>query len=68
MINNLQVYVINLKQDTKRLKNISYELNKQNINNFEVIEAVDAKKINKKDLDFSISKNKNARRIPSLYC
>ena len=58
MINNLQVYVINLKQDTKRLKNISYELNKQNINNFEVIEAVDAKKINKKDLDFSISKNK----------
>ena len=58
MINNLQVYVINLKQDTERLKNISYELNKQNINNFEVIEAVDAKKINKKDLDFSISKNK----------
>ena len=58
MINNFQVYVINLKQDTERLKNISYELNKQNINNFEVVEAVDAKEINKKDLDLSISKNK----------
>ena len=57
MINNLQVYVINLKKDTERLENISYELNKQNINNFEIIEGVDAKKINKKDLEFSISKN-----------
>ena len=56
MINNLQVYVINLKQDIERLKNISYELKKQNISNFEVIEAVDANEINKKDLDFSISK------------
>ena len=58
MINNLQVYVINLKQDTERLKNISYELNKQNINDFEIIEAIDAKRINKKELHFSISKNK----------
>ena len=58
MINNLKVYVINLKQDTERLKNISYELNKQNINDFEIIEAIDAKRINKKELNFSISKNK----------
>ena len=58
MINNLQVYVINLKQDTERLKNILYELNRQNIKNFEIIEAVDAEAINKKDLNLSISKNK----------
>ena len=57
MNNNLQIYVINLKRDSERLKNITSELKKQNIINFELIEAIDSKKISDNDINLSVSKN-----------
>ena len=57
MLDNFKIYVINLKRETKRRKNIIEELKKQNIQNFEIIDAIDGEKINKSDLDLLISKN-----------
>ena len=56
---NFKIYVINLKRETERRENIVKELKKQNINKFEIIDAIDGKKIKKSRLDSLISKNKN---------
>ena len=57
MINNFKVYVINLKKETKRRENIINELRKQNLIDFEIIEAINGEKIEKSNLDQLISKN-----------
>ena len=57
MINNFKVYVINLKKETKRRENIINELKKQNLIDFEIIEAINGEKIEKSNLDQLISKN-----------
>ena len=57
MQDNFKIYVINLKRETERRENIVQELKKQNIQNFEIIDAIDGEKINKSDLDLLISKN-----------
>ena len=41
---NFKIYVINLKRETERRENIIKELKKQNINEFEIIDAIDGKK------------------------
>ena len=58
MLDNLKIYVINLKRETQRKENIITELKKQNINQFEIIEAIDGKTIKKNDLENLISKDK----------
>ena len=57
MINNFKVYVISLKKETRRRENIIKELKKQNLLDFEIIDAVDGEKIEKRELDQLISKN-----------
>lgn len=57
MVNNFKVYVINLKRETRRRENIINELKKQNIVDFEIIDAIDGKEIKKNELDLLISKN-----------
>ena len=57
MIKNFKIFILNLKNDEKRRENIVKELKKQNISNYEIIEAVDGNKINSKEIDLLISKN-----------
>ena len=57
MLNNFKIYVINLKRETKRKENIINELRKQNIVDFEVIDAIDGEVIKKSELDLLISKS-----------
>ena len=57
MLNNFKIYVINLKRETKRKENIINELRKQNIVDFEVIDAIDGEEIKKSELDLLISKS-----------
>ncbi len=57
MLNNFKIYVINLKRETKRRENIIRELKKQNLLEFEIIDAIDGEEIKKSDLDLLISKN-----------
>ena len=47
MIEEFKVYIVNLKKDKNRRENIIKELVKQNINNYEIIDAVDGNKLNK---------------------
>ena len=57
MLNNFKIYVINLKRETKRKENIINELRKQNIVDFEIIDAIDGEEIKKSELDLLISKS-----------
>ena len=57
MLEEFQVYIINLKQSTERRKSILIQLEKQNINNFKFIDAVDGKKISKNDLASFVFEN-----------
>ena len=57
MLNNFKIYIINLKRETKRRENIIKELKKQNLLDFEIIDAIDGDKIKKSELDHLISKN-----------
>ncbi len=50
MLEEFKVYIVNLKNSTERRKNILSELKKQNIKNFQIIDAVDGKKLQDKDL------------------
>ena len=52
------VYVLNLKKDKKRLKNIVSILKKQKIHDYEIIQGIDGKKLTRKELNLAISKNK----------
>ena len=52
------IYVINLKKDKKRKKHIINELKKQNINNYELIEAINGNKFSTKELNLHKFTNK----------
>lgn len=50
MLKEFKVYIVNLKHNTERKEHILTELKKQNIKNFQIIDAVDGKKLKDKDL------------------
>ena len=57
MLDKFKIYVINLKREAERRENIVKELQKQNIQNFEIVDAVDGMEIKRNDLDLLISKD-----------
>ena len=59
MIEEFKVYIVNLKTDKNRKKNIIKELVKQNIKNYEIIDAIDGNKLNKNKLNLVTFKDKN---------
>ena len=59
MIEEFKIYVVNLKKDIARRKNIINEIEKQNIKNYEIIDAVAGDELNKNELDSFTFKNKN---------
>lgn len=60
MINKFKFYIINLKQSNERKKNIINELNKQNITNFQIIDAIDGNKLSEEELEtFTFGNKKN---------
>ena len=59
MIEEFKVYIVNLKTDKNRRKNIIKELVKQNIKNYEIIDAIDGNKLNKNKLNLVTFKDKN---------
>lgn len=59
MIEEFKVYIVNLKKDKNRRENIIKELVKQNINNYEIIDAVDGNKLNKNELNLVTFRDKN---------
>tara|TARA_Y100000768_G_C23886703_1_gene637982 strand:- start:317 stop:1057 length:741 start_codon:yes stop_codon:yes gene_type:complete len=58
MLDDFKVYIINLKQSKERRESILREVSKQNIKNFQLIEAVDGNELNNKELDLYTFKNK----------
>ena len=56
---NFKVYIINLKKDKNRKKNILNELKKQNLKNYKFISAVNGNELKKKEINSLISKEKN---------
>lgn len=56
---NFKIYIVNLKKDKKRKKNILNELKKQNLKNYKFISAVNGNKLKKKEINSLISKEKN---------
>jgi len=58
MLEEFKVYIINLKQSKERRESILREVSKQNIKNFQLIEAVDGNELNNKELDLYTFKNK----------
>ncbi len=59
MINKYKFYIINLKQSSERRRNIINEVDTQNINNYEIVNAVDGNKLSDKELEKLTFKNKN---------
>tara|TARA_B100000963_G_scaffold359578_1_gene387285 strand:+ start:802 stop:1548 length:747 start_codon:yes stop_codon:yes gene_type:complete len=59
MIEEFKIYIVNLKNDEKRRQNIIKEINKQNIKNFEIIDAVDGNKLSESELKKLTFRNKN---------
>jgi len=59
MINKYKFYIINLKQSSERKRNIINEVDTQNINNYEIVNAVDGNKLSDKELEKLTFKNKN---------
>ena len=57
MLEKFKVYIINLKSSKERKKNILKELDKQNLKNFELIDAVDGNKLNKEQINLHTFKN-----------
>ena len=51
MIEEFKIYVVNLKRDNARRKNIINEIEKQNIKNYEIIDAVNGNELSNKELD-----------------
>ena len=56
---NFKVFIINLKKDKNRKKNILNELKKQNLKNYKFISAVNGNELKKKEINSLISKEKN---------
>tara|TARA_B100000902_G_scaffold379478_1_gene413840 strand:+ start:1176 stop:1922 length:747 start_codon:yes stop_codon:yes gene_type:complete len=71
MVEEFKIYVVNLKRDEERRKNIINEIEKQNIKNYEIIDAVDGNELNEYELDTLTFKNKkkfnqwNSKMSPS---
>ena len=60
MINKFKFYIVNLKQSNERRRNIINEVNKQNIINYEIIDAIDGNKLSKEELEsFTFGNKKN---------
>ena len=58
MLNKFKIYIINLKQSSERRKNIIDQIEKQNIENYELIEAIDGNKLSEEELNHFTFKNK----------
>ena len=58
MIEEFKIYIVNLKKDKNRRKNIIREVEKQNLTNYEIIDAIDGNKLNQNDLNIATFKNK----------
>ena len=56
-----KVYVINLKKDNKRKKNIIKQLKKQKIKNYEIINAVNGNKLGKNKINLNTFKDKKGK-------
>ena len=54
------VYIVNLKQDQKRKKNILREIKEQNIKNYELVAAVDGNNLTERELSLFTYKNKKS--------
>ena len=71
MIEEFKIYIINLKKDKKRRENIIREVEKQNLTNYEIIDAVDGNELNQNELNIATFKNKkhlnpwNSKMSPS---
>ncbi len=55
---NFKIYIVNLKKDKKRKKNILREIKKQNLKNYKFIDAIDGNKLKNNQINLLISKNK----------
>ena len=71
MIEEFKIYIVNLKKDEKRRENIIKEVKKQNLTNYEIVDAVDGNKLNQNELNNVTFKNKkhlnpwNSKMSPS---
>jgi len=71
MIEEFKIYIVNLKKDKNRRENIIREVEKQNLTNYEIIDAVDGNKLNQNEINNSTFKNKkhlnpwNSKMSPS---
>ncbi len=71
MIEEFKIYIVNLKKDEKRRENIIREVKKQNLTNYEIVDAVDGSKLNQNELNNATFKNKkhlnpwNSKMSPS---
>ena len=59
MIEEFKIYVVNLKRDNARRKNIINEIEKQNIKNYEIIDAIDGNELSEQELNNLSYKDKN---------
>lgn len=58
LIENFKIYVVNLKKNKNRKKHIINEFKKQNIKNYEIVDAIDGNKFSIKELNSKKFKNK----------
>tara|TARA_B100001175_G_scaffold279081_1_gene256068 strand:- start:985 stop:1743 length:759 start_codon:yes stop_codon:yes gene_type:complete len=58
ILEKFKIYVVNLKKDLNRKQNIINELQKQNIQNYEIIDAVNGNKLTSKEITSYTFKNK----------
>ena len=58
MVEEFKIYIVNLKKDKNRRENIIREVEKQNLTNYEIIDAVDGNKLNQNELDVATFRNK----------
>ena len=59
MTEKFKIYVVNLKNDLDRRKNIINEIEKQNIKNYEIIDAIDGNELSEQELNNLSYKDKN---------
>ena len=59
MIEKIKVYVVNLKEDRERKKNIVNEIEKQNIKNYEILNAINGNLLTNEELEQLTYKNNN---------
>ena len=51
MTEKFKIYVVNLKNDLDRRKNIINEIEKQNIKNYEIIDAINGNELSEQELN-----------------